>query len=52
MTAEGKLVVQGQVYDSPSGAGKAVLGRNVNGWQYWRLLDGRRLNELKAELPE
>lgn len=52
VTAAGQLVVDGQTHDSPSGAGKAVLGRNVNGWQYWRLPDGRRLAELKEQLPE
>lgn len=49
VTDDGKIAVAGQVRDSPSGAGKLVLGHSINGWQYWRLSDGRRLAELKPE---
>jgi hypothetical protein len=40
----------GHVYASPSAAGKAVVGRAVNGWHFWRFRrDGEwvRLRELK-----
>jgi hypothetical protein len=33
---DGQLEVAGTVYKSPSGAGRAVLGRSVNGWWWWR----------------
>lgn len=51
VTDDGRLTVGTETYDSPSGAGKAVLGRNVNGWTFWRVDDGRTLTELKTELP-
>lgn len=45
--ADGRLQVNGEVFDSPSGAGKAVRRGATNGWQFWILPDGRRLNTLK-----
>ena len=45
----GTLMVNGEVFTSPSGAGKAVAGRNVNGWTFWRLesADGQKLRDLQ-----
>ncbi|MBE9404278.1 DUF262 domain-containing protein [Brachybacterium sp. p3-SID1565] len=45
--ADGRIEVRGTAYDSPSGAGKAVRGGTTNGWNFWILPDGRRLNALK-----
>lgn len=45
--ADGRIQVSGEVFDSPSGAGKSVRGGATNGWQFWILPDGRRLNSLK-----
>lgn len=45
--ADGRLEVQGEIFDSPSGAGKFVRGGATNGWQFWMLPDGRRLATLK-----
>lgn len=50
VTREGTIDVRGQIRDSPSGAAKAILGRNTNGWTYWRTRDGRRLNSYKPQL--
>ncbi len=47
--ANGLLELSGKEYDTPSGAGKAVLGRAVNGWAFWRLPDGRRLVDIRRE---
>lgn len=47
--ADGSLLVNGEVRTSPSGAGRVYLGRQVNGWIFWRLEDGRRLAELRPE---
>ncbi len=47
--ANGRLELDGKQYDSPSGAGKAVLGRAVNGWTFWRLPDGRPLMDVRRE---
>lgn len=33
--ADGSLQVGGSVYDTPSGAGKAVAKRAINGWSFW-----------------
>ena len=40
----------GRTFSSLSGAGKAVSGREVSGWQVWRTEDGRTLYELRSEL--
>lgn len=48
VTQQGMLRVDGLDFDSPSGAGKAVLGRVVNGWHFWRMPDGRRLDDLRV----
>ena len=45
--ADGRLQVNDEVFDSPSGAGKSVRGGATNGWQFWILPDGHRLNSLK-----
>ena len=50
VTERGRLLVNGVEHETPSGAGRAILGRTVNGWQYWRLPDGRRLSELRKNL--
>ena len=46
----GQVAYGGHVYGSPSAAGKAVVGRAVNGWHFWRFRrDGEwvRLRELR-----
>lgn len=40
------------VFASPSGAAKAVLGRNANGWEEWRDQHGRSLNEVERIAAE
>src|SRR5690606_6047666 len=45
---DGRLDVQGQVFDTPSGAGKHVKGAVTNGWWFWRLEDGRKLADVRA----
>jgi hypothetical protein len=35
-----------QLFESPSTAATAVLGRSANGWKEWKLKDGRTLNEV------
>lgn len=47
--ADGRLEMDGKVYDSPSGAGRVVRGGATNGWQFWTLPDGRRLGTLRVE---
>ena len=47
--ADGQLELDGVQYETPSGAGKAVLGRAVNGWNFWRLPDGRRLMDVRRD---
>ena len=34
--ADGSIQYQGEIFLSPSWAGRAVAGRNVNGWKFWR----------------
>ena len=47
--ADGRLEMNGQTYDSPSGAAHVVGGGSRNGWQFWALPDGRRLGKLREE---
>lgn len=48
---DGRIAYAGKLYDSPSAAGKAVVGRGVVGWAFWKFKKGRsdwvRLRELK-----
>jgi len=46
--SDGKLEVDGKLFDSPSGAGKHVKGGIANGWVFWRLEDGRTLGDVRA----
>jgi len=32
---DGRISYGGKLYDSPSAAGRAALGRSCNGWQFW-----------------
>lgn len=45
---DGRLEVDGQLFDTPSGAGLFVKGGVTNGWAFWRLPDGRRLVDVRA----
>jgi hypothetical protein len=45
---DGDLLLDGQRFASPSGAGRHVRGRATNGWFFWLLPDGRRLNDLRT----
>ncbi|BDZ59865.1 GmrSD restriction endonuclease domain-containing protein [Barrientosiimonas endolithica] len=47
VTADGLLEMGGKIYDSPSGAGREVLGRAINGWTFWRLPNGAKLSEAR-----
>ena len=47
VTQEGLLQVNGRIFESPSGVGRALAGHAVNGWYYWRLGDGRRLKDVR-----
>lgn len=39
--------VKDHLFDSPSGAAAAVLGRTANGWKEWKRPDGETLSEVK-----
>ena len=52
LLADGSIEYQGEVFTSPSGAGKAALGRVVNGWWFWRAeTEGgsKRLRRIRRE---
>lgn len=49
VNADGLLEMDGKTYDTPSGAGKEVLGRAVNGWTFWRLPDGGKLIDVRQK---
>lgn len=49
--SDGRIEVDGQIFDSASGAGIHVRRKRTNGWYFWRLeLNGRRrLKDVHAE---
>jgi predicted GIY-YIG superfamily endonuclease len=42
LTTKGQVRFDGTLYDSPSAAAKAVVGRHCNGWTFWYYPIGRR----------
>ena len=44
---DGEIEIEGQPYPSPSGAAKSVTDHSENGWKFWRLRDGRTLDDLR-----
>ncbi|MCE0539882.1 DUF262 domain-containing protein [Kineosporia rhizophila] len=48
VTAEGRILLDGQTFSTPSGAGKHVRKSPTNGWWFWSLPDGRRLKDLRS----
>jgi hypothetical protein len=49
--ADGSLQVGNQIHATPSGAGKAVLGRAVSGWKFWQVdvRENVSLSDVRAE---
>jgi hypothetical protein len=47
----GQLEVDGQAFGSPSAAAMRVRGGATNGWHFWSVPDGRRLGELRVDVP-
>jgi hypothetical protein len=45
---DGRISFQGQVYDSPSAAARAVVGRAANGWRFWQIKKGRNWVPLET----
>lgn len=47
---ENGLRVGGHIYQTPTGAARAVNGdREVDGWLFWKLPSGERLGTLRTE---
>lgn len=47
--AEYGIRFRGRTFDTPSGAAKAVTGRPVDGWLFWKLPSGEPLSTLRAD---
>lgn len=47
LTASG-MVCDGRAFSTPSGAGSHVRKRATNGWYFWSLADGRKLNDVRT----
>ena len=43
----GRIKLNGKLYDSPSGAGRGVRGRATDGWSFWRVRHKGELVKLK-----
>jgi Restriction Enzyme Adenine Methylase Associated len=49
---ENGLNVRGRIYETPTGAARAVNGnREVDGWLFWKLPSGKPLDTLRTERP-
>lgn len=48
---DGTLQVGDRIFDSPSGAGRAVRKRNTNGWTFWEVdpSNGVRLDDIRSQ---
>lgn len=53
VNAKGEVTFDGRIYNSPSMAGKAAIGRSCNGWNFWHYKNSNgeweRLRELRKE---
>ncbi|MFZ5635337.1 MAG: DUF4357 domain-containing protein [Pseudomonadota bacterium] len=38
---DGAISFDGRIHDAASSAAETLLGRNANGWQFWKYRDGR-----------
>lgn len=47
VVVKGGIEFRGNVYTTPSAAAKTVTDKPVQGWEFWRLPDGRSLNALR-----
>lgn len=45
---DGLIEIDGNVFETPSGAGKYVRNSSTNGWYFWRLEDGRNLKDVRS----
>ncbi len=43
------LRVRSKVYGTPSAAARAITGKPVDGWVFWRLPNGQRLDSLRGD---
>ncbi len=46
ITTEGDIEIDGETFDTPSGAGKHATKRSSDGWQEWKI-DGRPLSDRR-----
>ena len=42
------LRMRGRIFSTPSGAARAITGKPVDGWIFWRLPDGGPLDSLRS----
>jgi hypothetical protein len=49
LSNEHLIFEQDYIFNSPSAAAAALLGRNTNGWTKWKNKEGRTLDELKRK---
>jgi hypothetical protein len=45
----GGIRLHASVYRTPSAAARAITGKPVDGWAFWKLPDGKPLDSLRSE---
>lgn len=48
VNSDGLLEIDGRSFETPSAAAVHVLGRTSNGWVFWRLEDGARIDDIRT----
>lgn len=49
LSSDGTIKISGEkVFQSPSGAAKAVTDSSINGWKFWKVLVGKEYVELSV----
>ena len=48
VVVEDGLRIGKRTFQTPSGAARSITGKPVDGWKFWRLPNGSRLDSLRA----
>jgi len=52
LVVEGGIRIGERVMASPTEAARSITGSAINGWDWWRLPDGRALSSVRTAQPK